>query len=211
MTTGKTIALIGWTFVGKVMPLLFNILSRLVIAFLPRSKHLLILWLQSPSAVILEPKKIKSVTVSIVSPSIWHEVMGPNAVILVFWMLSFKANFSLSSFTVVPIIGANLSIVETQNQRNQRSIPAVCCGGSGQGGKPWGVGEGKRGGGEAEQGLNFGEVAAGPPSAEDWPVHHLRSVGRLRMCGGSRRTRDGCWRLDTQIPRSPLWGHFLLA
>ena len=83
-------------------------------------------------------------------------------------MLSFKANFSLSSFTVVPIIGANLSIVETQNQRNQRSIPAVCCGGSGQGGKPWGGGEGERGGGgEAEQGLNFGEVAAGPPSAED--------------------------------------------
>ena len=72
MTTGKTIALTRWTFVGKVMSLLFNMLSRLVIIFLPRSKHLLIAWLQSPSAVILEPKKIKSVTVSIVSPSICH-------------------------------------------------------------------------------------------------------------------------------------------
>ena len=84
MTTGKTIALTRWTFVGKLMSLLFNTLFRLVIAFLPRSKHRLISWLQSPSAVILEPKKIKSVTVSIVSPSICHEVMGPDAIILVF-------------------------------------------------------------------------------------------------------------------------------
>ena len=76
MTTGKTISLTRWTFVGKVMSLLFNILSRLVITFLPRSKCLLISWLQSPSAVILEPKKIKSVIVSIVSPSACHEVMG---------------------------------------------------------------------------------------------------------------------------------------
>ena len=84
MTTGEKIALIRRTFVGKVMSLLFNMLSRLVIAFLPRSKHLLISWLQSPFAVILEPPKIKSVTVSIVSPSIYHEVMGPDAMILVF-------------------------------------------------------------------------------------------------------------------------------
>ena len=84
MTTGKTIALTRRPFVGKVMSLLFNMLSRLVIAFLPRSKHLLISWLQSTSAVILEPKKIKSVTVSIVYPSISHEVMGPDAMILVF-------------------------------------------------------------------------------------------------------------------------------
>ena len=84
MTTGKTIALTRWTFVGEVMSLLFNMLSRLVIAFLLRSKHLLISWLQSPSAVILEPQKIKSVAVSIVSPSISHEVMGPKASILVF-------------------------------------------------------------------------------------------------------------------------------
>ena len=76
MITGKTIALTRWTFVGKVMSLIFNMLSRLVIAFLPRSKRLLISWLQSPSAVILEPRKIKSVTVSTVSPSICHEVMG---------------------------------------------------------------------------------------------------------------------------------------
>ena len=90
MTTGKTIALTRQTFVGKVMSLLFNMLSRLVIAFLPRNKHLLISWLQSPSAVILEPKKIKSVTVSIVSPSICHELIGPDAMIFVFLMLSFK-------------------------------------------------------------------------------------------------------------------------
>ena len=84
MTTGKTIALTRWTFVGKVMSLLFNMLFSLVITFLPRSKHLLISWMQSPSALILEPPKIKSITVSIVSPSIYHEVMGPDAMIFVF-------------------------------------------------------------------------------------------------------------------------------
>ena len=84
MTTGKTIDLTRWTFVGKVISLLFNTLSRLVIAFLPRSKCLLTSWLQSPSIVILKPKKIKSVTVSIVSPSICHKVMGLDAVISVF-------------------------------------------------------------------------------------------------------------------------------
>ena len=84
MTTGKTIALTRQTFVGKVMSLLFNILSRLVITFLPRSKHLLISWLQSPSAVILEPPKIKSDTVSTVSLYISDEVMGPDAMIFVF-------------------------------------------------------------------------------------------------------------------------------
>ena len=84
MTTGKTIALTRWTFVGKVMSLLFNMLSSLVITFLQRSKPLLISWLQSPSAVILEPKKLKSDTVSTVSPSISHEVMGPDAMIFVF-------------------------------------------------------------------------------------------------------------------------------
>ena len=88
MPTGKTIALTRWTFVGKVMSMLFNTLSRLVITFLPRSKHLLISWLQPPLAVILElpptPRKIKSVIVSIVSPSICHEVMGLDAMILVF-------------------------------------------------------------------------------------------------------------------------------
>ena len=86
MTTGKTIALTVWIFVSKVMSLLFNMLSRLVITFLPRSKHLLISWLQSPSAVILEPKKIKSVTASTFSPSSCHEVMGPGALILDFRM-----------------------------------------------------------------------------------------------------------------------------
>ena len=84
MTTGKTIALTRQTSVSKVMSLLFNMLSNLVIALLPRSKCLLISWLQSPSAVILESKKIKSVTISIVSPSICYEGLGPDAMILVF-------------------------------------------------------------------------------------------------------------------------------
>ena len=93
MTTGETIALTRRTFVGKVMSLLFNMLSRLVITFLPRSKCLLISWLQSPSTVILKPPKIKCVTVS---TSICHEVMGLDTMLLVFWMLSFKPTFSFS-------------------------------------------------------------------------------------------------------------------
>ena len=84
MTTGKTIALTTWTFVGKVISLLFNMLFRLVVTLFPRNKHLLISWFQSPSAVTLEMKKIKSDTVSTVSPSISHEVMGPDAMIFVF-------------------------------------------------------------------------------------------------------------------------------
>ena len=104
MTTGNTIALTRWIFIGKVMSLLFNMMSRLVTAFLPRSKSLLISWLKSPSAVILEPKKIKSLTISIVSPSIFHEVMEPDVIILVFWMLSFKPAFSLSSFNFIKML-----------------------------------------------------------------------------------------------------------
>ena len=101
MTTAKTIVLTRWIFVNKVMSLLFNMLSRLVIIFLPGSKCLLISWLQSPSAVILEPPKIKSVTVAIVYPSIYHEMKGLDAMTVVFWMLSFKPTFSLSSFTFI--------------------------------------------------------------------------------------------------------------
>ena len=93
MITGKTIALTRWTFVGKVVSLLFNMLSSFVIAFLPRSKYLLISWLQSPSVVIFEAKKIKSDTVYTALPSIFHEVMGLDAMILVFWMLNFKPGF----------------------------------------------------------------------------------------------------------------------
>ena len=108
MTTGKTIALTRQTFVGKVMSLLLNMLSRLVITFLPRTKCLLISWLQSPSAVILEPKKIKSDTVSTVSPSISHEVMGPDAMIFVFWMLNFCmywiVNINVSCFSFQTVI-----------------------------------------------------------------------------------------------------------
>ena len=98
MTTGKTVALTRQTFVSKVMSLLLNMLSRLVITVLSRSKRLLISWLQLPSAVILEPSKIKSDTVS---PFICHEVEGPDAMIFVFWILSFKPTFSLSTFTFI--------------------------------------------------------------------------------------------------------------
>ena len=107
MTTGKIIALTRQTFVNKVTSLLFNTLSRLVITFLPRSKHLLSSWLQPPSAVILEPRKIKSDTVS---PSISHEVMGPDAMILVLWMLSFRPVFSLSSFTFIKRLFSSSSL-----------------------------------------------------------------------------------------------------
>ena len=98
MTTGKTIALTGQNFFGKVMFLSFNMLYMLVIAFLSKSKHLLISWLQSPSAVILEPPKIKSLTVSTVYPSICHKVMGLDPMILVFWMLRFGPTFSTLLF-----------------------------------------------------------------------------------------------------------------
>ena len=110
ITTGKTIALIRQNFVGKVMSLLFSMLSRLVITFLSRSKRLFTSWLQSPSALLLEPKKIKSITVSIVFPSIYREVMGPDAMVLVFWMLSFKPTFSLSSFTFIRRIFSSSSL-----------------------------------------------------------------------------------------------------
>ena len=109
MTTGKSVALTRWTVVDtetSLMSLLFNVLSR----FLPRSKRLLISWLQSPSAVILEPPKIKSVTVSIVSPSICHELMGPDAMILVFRMLNFKPAFALSSFSLIKKLFSSSSL-----------------------------------------------------------------------------------------------------
>ena len=92
------------------MSLLFNMLSRFVIAFLPRRKHLLISWLQTPSAVIVEPRKIKSATVSTVSPSNYHEVMGPDAMILIFWMLSFKPTFSFSSLTFIKRLFSSSSL-----------------------------------------------------------------------------------------------------
>ena len=104
MTTGKTVALTIWTFVIKVVSLVFNTLSRFIIAFLRRSKRLLISQLQSWFAVILEPKKRKSVTASIFSPFICHKVMGPDAMILVFWILILKPAFSLSSFTLIKIM-----------------------------------------------------------------------------------------------------------
>ena len=109
MTIAKTIALTRQTFVGKVRSLLFNMLSRLVIAFLPRSKRLLSSWLQSPST-FLEPKKIKSASVSIVSPSICHEVMGQDATIFVYWMLNFKPAFSLYSFTFIKRLFSSSSL-----------------------------------------------------------------------------------------------------
>ena len=116
MTSGKTIALNRWTFVGKVMSLLFNMQSRLVIAFLLRSKCLFVSWLQSPSAVILEltprPPPNKVCHFFHCFPSIWHKVMGPDAMILVFWMLSFKSAFSLSSFTFIKrLFSSSLSAI----------------------------------------------------------------------------------------------------
>ena len=129
MTTGKTIALTRQTFVGKVMSLLFTMLSRLVITFLPRSKRLLISWLQSPSAVTvtLEPPKIKLATVS---PSIFHEVMGPDAMILVYWMVSFKPTFSLSSFTLIKRLFSSSSlsairVVSSAYLRLLRFLPEI--------------------------------------------------------------------------------------
>ena len=132
MTTGKTKVLTRWTFVSKVMPLLFKMLFTLAIAFLPRSKCLLNLQmvLQSPSAVTLETPKIKSVTVSIVSSSICHEVMGPDAMIFVFWMLSFKPTFSLSSFTLIKrhFSSSSLSAIRVVSSAYLRSLiflPAI--------------------------------------------------------------------------------------
>ena len=100
-TTGKTIALSTGPLLPKWCLVLLNMLSNVIIIFLPRSKSLFILWLQSPSVVIWEPKKIKFVPVTIVFPCICHELMGPDAIILVFWMLSFKPPFSLSLFTFI--------------------------------------------------------------------------------------------------------------
>ena len=130
MITGKTIALTKSTFVGKIMALLFNKLYRLIITFLPRSKHLLLSWLQSPSAVILEPKIIKSATVSTISPSISHEVMGPYAMILVFWMLSYKLSFSVSSFTFIKRLfsSSSLSVIRVGSSAYLRLLtflPAI--------------------------------------------------------------------------------------
>ena len=101
VTTGKTMPLTRQTFVSKEVTLLYNRLFRFVRAFLPRNKHRLISWLQSPSAVILEPKKIESLTVFIIFPSVCHEVIGPDAMIFTFWVLSFKPDFSCSHFTFI--------------------------------------------------------------------------------------------------------------
>ena len=129
MSAGKTIALTGQTFFSQVMSLLFNMLSWLVIAFLPRSKRLLLSWLKLLSSVILEPEKVKSVTVSIVSPSICHEVMGLDAMIFLFWILSFKPTFSLSSFTFIKrLFSSSLSairVVSSAYQRLLMLLPAV--------------------------------------------------------------------------------------
>ena len=123
MTTGKTIALTRQTFVGRVMSLLSNMLSRLVITFLLRSKHLLISWLQSPSAVILEPQKINCHSFHCF-PSISHEVMGLDAMILVFWMLSFKPNFSVSTFTFIKRLFSlsSLSVIRVVSSAYQRLL-----------------------------------------------------------------------------------------
>ena len=132
LTTGKTIALTIQTFVSKVMSLLFYMLSRFVIAFLPRSKCLLISWLQSLLAVILKPKKMKIFIVSIVSPSIYHEVTGQDAMVLVFWILSFKPAFSLSSFTFIKRLFSSsllsaIRVVSSVYLRLLIFLPAILC------------------------------------------------------------------------------------
>ena len=130
MMTGKAIVLTIWTLVRKVMLLIFNTLSRFVITFLPRSKHLLFSWLQSTSAVILEPRKIKPVTASNYSPSICHEMMGPDAMILVYRTLSFKPAFSFFSFTTIkkPFSSSSLSanrVVSSVYLRLLIFLPAI--------------------------------------------------------------------------------------
>ena len=124
--TGETITLTIWIFVSKVMSLLFNMLSRFVIAFLPRSKQLLISWLQSLSTLILEPKKIKSVIVSIVSPSMCHKVMGPDAMIFIFSMLLFKLAFSLFSITLTKRIFSSSSLYAIRVVKVTQSYPTLC-------------------------------------------------------------------------------------
>ena len=124
MTTGKTIALIIKTFVSKLISLFLNTLSRFVIFFLPRSKHLIISWLQSPSAVILEPEK-NSITVSVVSPSICHKVLEPDAKILVFWMLSFKPAFSICRVHLTKY-QAEWSTSWNQDCREKYQQPQMC-------------------------------------------------------------------------------------
>ena len=118
----KTIALTRWTLVGKIMSLLCNMLSRLVLTFFSRNKHLLISWLQSPFEVILEPKEMKSVTVS---PSICHEVMGPDTMMFVFWMLSCKPAFSLSSFTFIKRLLFTISVVSSAYLRLVIFLPEI--------------------------------------------------------------------------------------
>ena len=130
MTGGKSLSLTRRIFVGKVVSLLFNIRSRLIIAFPPRSKHLLISNLQSPFRVILEPKKLESVTLYIVFPFICHEVLGLDAMMLVFWMLNFKPVFSLSSFTFIKRVfsSSSLSAIRVVSPANLRLLiflPAI--------------------------------------------------------------------------------------
>ena len=129
MTTGKTIALTRWAFVSKIISLLYNMLFRLVIAFLPRNKCLLISWLQSQSVLILEPKKIKFVTLPIVSPSFCHELMGLDSMSFVFWVLSFMPAFSLSFFTFIKrVFSSSLSAIRVVSSAYLRLLiflPAI--------------------------------------------------------------------------------------
>ena len=124
MASRKIIALTRQTFVSKIMSLLFNMLSRLVIAILPKSKRPFISCLQSPSTVVLEPKKINSITVSIFSPSICHEVMAPDAIISAFWMISYKPDFSLSSFIFIKRLfsSSSLSAIRVVSSAYMRSL-----------------------------------------------------------------------------------------
>ena len=153
-------------FVGKVMSLLSNTLSRFVITFLPRSKHLLISWLQLPSSVILEPQKIKSVTISTVPPSICHEVMGPDAMILVFWLLNFKPYFSLTPFTFIKVLSSS-------------SLSAVFPGGSVVKNPPANVGETRDSSSIPGLGRSSGEEMATHFSILAWGIPWREKPGGL--------------------------------
>ena len=122
MTTGKTVAFTRQIFVGKLISLFFNMLSRLVITFLPRSKRLLISWLQSPTAVILEPKKIKFLTGFTVSPSICHEVMGPDAMIFVFWVLSWMLFYEFQDYPIEITTHSNIFAWKTPQTEGLGSL-----------------------------------------------------------------------------------------
>ena len=175
VTTGKTIGLIVWTFVGRIMSLLFNTLSKFVIAFLPRNNCLLISWLQSPSTVILEPKKRKSVITSRFFPSICHEVLGQSAMILVFLICSFKLALSLSSFTLIKRFFSSLLSAT-------RVVSSVYCFSGGSDGKASACNAGDPGL-IPGSGRSLEKEVATHSSILAWRITWMEEPGRLQSTG----------------------------